>query len=521
MSQKQKQTQQQERQRTAVATRRHATKRERERRRQRQIMIVAGAAIGLSLLAVLGGVLYEQLWLPSRPVAQIGATTLTRGEYTTERRAQTASTIGQSLYLATFGEQFAQQFLGQIGQLDAEVPQFRTGPVDDAAVDQWLDRQTIAQRAASEFNIQASDAAIAQALVSDYGEAFGATSGVTPTVGTLPTLPPLDATATLSETGTVTDTAAAGTPAAETPAAGTPAATATLTGPTATPSPSPTPAPTETPVPTPEADVALARQDEVVNTMFERYTDEIARIDPLRRPQLTIEDFRAGLRHQFERQVLVDLVQQQLVPDETFTESTDPSAINVRHILVKVSAPTTDTAALDQAFAERQAEAQELLEQAQSGDFETLARERSEDFATRDAGGQLPGFDVTGKTASGTQIDPAIVAAVANLEPGQVAPEVVRTSFGWHVVQLVDRTFDTREDQLRQARTEAFDTWLNEQRAQVSVQRFPPVSPSPTAPPTGTPAPLPTQDLGAPPPPTEIPTPAPIAEPTPLPTPTP
>jgi hypothetical protein len=516
MSQKQKQTQHQERQRAAVATRRHATKREREQRRQRQVLIVAGTAIGLSLLAVLAGVLYEQLWLPSRPVAQIGATTLTRGDYTGERRAQSASTIGQSLYLATFGEQFAQQFLGQVGQLDAEVPQFRSGPVDDTAVDQWLDRQTIAQRAASEFNLQASDAAIAQALVSDYGEAFGATSGITPTVGTLPTLPPLDATATLSETGTVTDTVAAATPAA-----GTPAATATPAGPTATPPPSPTPAPTETPVPTPEADVALARQDEVLNTMFERYTEEIRRIDPLRRPQLTLEDFRAGLRNQFERQVLVDLVQQQLVPDDTFTESTDPSAINVRHILVKVAAPITDTAALEQAFAERQAEAQTLLEEAQSGDFEGLARERSEDYATRDAGGQLPGFDVTGKSASGTQIDAAIVAAVANLTPGQVVPELVRTAFGWHVVQLVDRTFDTREDQLRQARTEAFDQWLNEQRTQVSVQRFPAVSPSPTAPPTGTPAPLPTQDLGAPPPPTELPTPVPIPEPTPLATPTP
>lgn len=501
---KQSNQQQQQSQRASVAARRHATRRERELRRQRQVMIISGAAIGLALLAILAGVLYDRLWVPSRPVAQVGSATLSRGDYWQERRAQSATTIAQSLFLATFGEQFAQQFLGQVGQLDAEVPQISSSPVDESAVDQWVERQIIAQRAASQFGIEASDAAIAQALVGDYGQAFLQTSAVTPTVGALPTLAPLG-TATPQAAETPAATTAAGTPAASATAAGTPAATATPAGPTATP------APTETPLPTPEAAEALRQQDEVLRTLYERYRTEIQNIDPQRRPQLGEADFRNGLRNQFARQVIVREVQQQLVPEESFTESTDPSNIATRHILLRVTAPTTDTAAAEEAFAARRAEAEEILAQALGGaDFEALASERSEDYNTRDLGGTLPGFDVTGKTTSGTQIDPAIVAAVAGLEPGQVAPELVRTPFGWHIVQLVDRTFDTREDQLQRARTEAFDTWLAQQRAEMSVERFPPVTPTATELPTGTAAPLPTEVLGVDPSPTLPATPTPI-----------
>jgi parvulin-like peptidyl-prolyl isomerase len=497
------------------------TRKERERRRQRQIITVSGIALGLSVLAILAGVLYEQVWLPSRPVAQVGDTTLTRGDYWRERRAEIARTMGQSLYLATFGEQFAQQFLGQISQLDVEVPQIRSLPVNDATVDEWADLQIIQQRAASAFGLQASDAEIAQELVGNYGDAFAPTTPLTPTVGTLPTLPPTSET---PAEGTPDATTEAGTPQATvegTPQAtveGTPAATATPAGPTATPSPSATPAPTEIPSPTPQADEALRRQDEVVNRMFSDYQAEILRVDPQRRPQLTAEDFRRGLQDQFRRQVLVRKVQEQLVPDEGFTPSTEPSNIDARHILVKVTVPMTATEQeREAAYAARLPEAEALLEQAlSSDDFETLALGNSEDYNTRDLGGTLPGFDPTGATQSGTQIDPAIVEAVAGLEEGQVAPELVRTSFGWHIVQLASRTVDTRETQLQQARTEAFDTWLAEQRAELSVERFPAVSPTPVELPTGTPAPLPTVELGGNPSPTPLPEPTPLGTPVPV-----
>ncbi len=500
--------------RTAAATRRHVTRRERERRRQRMVVIVSSAAVGLALLAVLAGVLYEQVWVPSRPVAQVGSATLTRGDYERERRAETARTIGQSLYLATFGEQFAQQFLGQIGQLDAEVPQIRSQPLNELTINEWAERQIIAQRASSEFGIQATDAEIAQALVVDYGPAFAPTTSVTPTVAALPTLPPLtpeEGTPAAAAEGDAEQTAAPADTATSAPTES-PAPTATPAGPTATPSPTATPEPTTPPTPTPQAEEALRRQGEVITRMFNDYRTQIQLIDPQRRPQLTEEDFRNGLIAQFQRQVLVEKIQERLVPEGSFTPSTDPSNIETRHILIKVTVPLTATEEeREAAYAERRAEAEELLEQALGGaDFAALAQEHSEDYNTRAEGGTLPGFDHTGRTLSGTQIDPAIVEAVADLEEGQVAPELVRTSFGWHVVQLVSRTVDSPEDQLRRKRTEEFDKWLEAQRNVLTVQRFPAVSPTPTPLPTSTPEPLPTLELGGNPSPTPLPTPSPI-----------
>ena len=76
--------------------------------RQRLVMIIAGAAIGLALLAVLIGVAYDRLWIPSRPIAQAGSATLSRGEYWSERRNEIARRLTQSLQLISlFGGQFS------------------------------------------------------------------------------------------------------------------------------------------------------------------------------------------------------------------------------------------------------------------------------------------------------------------------------------------------------------------------------------------------------------------------------
>src|SRR5437764_1155665 len=106
----------------APATRRGRARWQRERRRQRITIITTGAAIGLALLAVLAGVLYDRVWIPSRPVAQVNGTTLNHGAYETERRNDIARRITQNLQLtAMFGGQFASQFAGQTPQLDSQV----------------------------------------------------------------------------------------------------------------------------------------------------------------------------------------------------------------------------------------------------------------------------------------------------------------------------------------------------------------------------------------------------------------
>jgi hypothetical protein len=283
--------------------------------------------------------------------------------------------------------------------------------------------------------------------------------------------------------------------------------TATPGGPTATPPPTATEAPTATPIPTPLAEVAVGKQDAVLQELFNAYTQELTAIDPQQRPGLTIDDFRAGLHDQYLRQVLTEKVQTQLVPEEGFTLSTDPSGIETRHILIKNTELLTATEALREAeYTRRRPEAEAILAQLRGGaDFATLAREKSEDLTTRENGGTLPAFDKTGKTQSNQQFDPAFVTAVLALQDGQIS-DLVKTPFGWHIIQRVKTNVPSKEEQLREARTKAFDAWLVTERQGAGVQRFPAATdtPTPAPTPTGTVEPLPTAPLGG--------------EPTPLPT---
>src|SRR3954447_14243237 len=176
-------------------TRRARSRHQRELQRQRLVMIIAGAAIGLALLAVLIGVGYDRLWIPSRPIAQAGSATLSRGDYWSERRNEIARRLTQSLQLISmFGGQFASQFEGQITQLEGQLPSVRTAPVDDETVSGWIDRQVIVQSAAQEFQIQASDGEVAQTLVGDLGRVFS------------PPPPPTTSTATLTPTNVLSAT---------------------------------------------------------------------------------------------------------------------------------------------------------------------------------------------------------------------------------------------------------------------------------------------------------------------------
>ena len=474
----------------APLTRRGRARWQRERQRQRQVVIAASTAIGLALLAVVLGVLYDRVWIPSRPVAQVNDVTLSRGAYWDERRHELARRITQNLQLIrTIGGQFGSQFASQIAQLDSQIPTIRNAPVDDQTVNEWIDRQVIVQGAAAR-GLQASDGEIAQQLVADLGTAFApppppptSTAGLTPT-------------AALSSTSVLVAPSAPAATAAPTATAAlttTSVATATPGGPTATPAPTPTPRPT----PLPEA--ALQQQEQILGNLYDAYVGELQNVDPQSRPRLTIDDFKAALSDQYLRQVLTEKIEAQLVPAESFTPSTRPSSITTRHILIKVTVPVTATESeREAAYAARRPEAEAILAQLRSGaDFETLARERSEDTSTKDQGGLLPEFDAEGKTPEGTMFDPAFVAAALPLQEGQIS-DLVRTPFGWHIIKVVERRVESKEDQLRTARSKAFDEWMQQQRATAHIQRFPPITPTPTPLPTpeGTSVPLPTVPLG-------------------------
>jgi hypothetical protein len=473
-------------------TRRARSRHEREQQRQRLVIIISGIAIGLALLAVLIGVGYDQVWIPSRPVAQVNNVTLSRRDYWTERRNDLARQVGQNMknlvLLGSLGPQFSQQLAGQIPALNDLAASVRTAAVDNTTIDSWVDRQLIAQAAAT-MNIQANDGEIAQELLTDLGSAFP------------PPAPPPTTTATLEPTAAVTNTTEMSA-TAEVSATATLAPTVTPGGPTATSAPTETPAPTETlaptetPTATPLPDAAIAELDAVVGRLFDAYSNEM--LNTGGKNNLTIDDFRVALHDQYLRQVLTRKVEAQLLPETSFTPSSDPSSIETRHILIAVTTPISATEAeREAAYTARRPAAEAILQQLRGGaDFAVVAAEKSDDATTKDAGGALPAFDKEGQTQEGSAIDPEIVKAALVLNEGQIS-ELIRTPFGWHIIQLDRRTVPSTEDQLQEARTKKFEEWLAQQRAAATVGHFPPRTPEPTPLPTQpvTPPPLPTVSL--------------------------
>lgn len=49
-----------------------------EQPRQRRFMILIGSVIGVALLAILAGVLYDQVYIPGQPVARVGDAALSK-----------------------------------------------------------------------------------------------------------------------------------------------------------------------------------------------------------------------------------------------------------------------------------------------------------------------------------------------------------------------------------------------------------------------------------------------------------
>jgi parvulin-like peptidyl-prolyl isomerase len=106
-----------------------------------------------------------------------------------------------------------------------------------------------------------------------------------------------------------------------------------------------------------------------------------------------------------------------------------PELVTARHILVAVAnnTPEADRAA--------RARADDLLKRVRDGgeQFSKLAKENSDDPATREKGGDLGTF------GRGTMVD-AFERAVFALPVGEFAPQPVRTPLGWHVIQCTDHT---------------------------------------------------------------------------------
>jgi peptidyl-prolyl cis-trans isomerase C len=100
------------------------------------------------------------------------------------------------------------------------------------------------------------------------------------------------------------------------------------------------------------------------------------------------------------------------------------ATVVVRHVLVKGECACA---------AEPKTKAEQVLARARAGEsFESLVREVSEDAGSRDKGGII-------EVTPGARLDPAFAEAALQLKsPGDLSP-VVKSAFGYHVLQLVER----------------------------------------------------------------------------------
>jgi parvulin-like peptidyl-prolyl isomerase len=463
----------------AIHARRSLSKKQRERQRQRRVIISVGAAVGLALLIVLGGILYDQVWYPSQTVAQVNDTTLSRRGYWEQERLSLAQRIIQNFELLELfrdNEQIRNQLAGQTPGLNLQAEAVPDEPVNQTTIDEWQNEQLMQQEAA-ELGVQVSDAEVNQALVRNLGSTFLPAPVVTPT-------DTLTGTDSLTGSDSLNDTAAQEEAPEE-----------NLLPPTATP------------FPTPPPEAAAEQVPDIIDLLYQRYTDDLE-LSGLE-PAFSEAEFRQALEQQYRRQVYERKIKESLVPEETFTPSDEPQNVSARHILLSVETPEdAGEEARDEAYEQQLEEAEELVEELRDGaDFAELAAEYSDDPGSKDQGGDVGSFDREGMTASGSQFVPEFVDAAFALEEGEIS-DPVRTQFGWHIIEVTSRNIPDEATQLQNARDEAFEEWLETQRQENTLQRFPEPTATPTVPPTpegqptleptfvpGPPTPLPTPTL--------------------------
>ena len=121
--------------------------------------------------------------------------------------------------------------------------------------------------------------------------------------------------------------------------------------------------------------------------------------------------------------------------------------VRVRHILV----PSRE-------------QASEILGQIKTNDdFARLAKEYSQDLGSRENGGDI-GFYPRGV------LSPEIDRVVFNMVSGQIS-NVIQTSFGYHIVQVVERSAqrEVPESMMLALRQQAFSDWLVAERGRAEI----------------------------------------------------
>jgi parvulin-like peptidyl-prolyl isomerase len=203
----------------------------------------------------------------------------------------------------------------------------------------------------------------------------------------------------------------------------------------------PTPTPTATPI-TPTAAITVTpvpTTPPMTEEQFQKnYSDYVLAL------RSNVGFSETAFRNLFE----LSLYQQKLQESLGEEVPTTDEQIRARHILV-----------------ETEEEAQDVLERLEAGeDFATLANELSQDPGSED--GDL-GWFPRGQMVSEFE------EVAFGLQPGETS-EPVKTTFGYHIIQVLERDPNHALDEaaLEQRRASALLDWLAEQKQSDAVERF-------------------------------------------------
>jgi len=415
----------------------------RQQREQQQTRIILYTFFGI-LAAVVGLLIYGWLDIKyfqlNRPVAKVGDTEILLRDFEPRVKLQRQNLLNQYDQYQQYKQYFGANVDSQIQQIQDSL----NNPVSvgQTVLDQMVNEELVRQESAKRgITISSTD------LDKEIQSAFNYFPNGSPT----PTITPTDVV-------TATDPASAfsivsmtpsptGTPELET---GTPTATEVVLPTVGTGTPQPTIVPSMTPTLTmtltasptsgPTATPSATATPYTLDGFNKRLTDA--------NDGLTKLGFNEGIYKQlFEVQLLEAKLKEQISADVKNVQT----EVWARHILVA-----------------DEATAQDIIKQLQDGaDFATLAAKYSTDTSNAANGGDLGWF------GPGAMVPEFETAAFALKNPGDFTATPVKSSFGYHIIQLIakqDRPLTA--DQIQTAKDKAYTDWLTAAKVEYGVETF-------------------------------------------------
>ena len=410
-----------------VIHKKHVARQQREQQQTRLILYTFFGILAVVVALLVYGWLDINFFQINRPVAKVGETEITARNFEARVRLQRQNLLTQYAQYQQYAQFFGMDFSSQLQQIEFQLSAPET--VGQIVLDQMINEEIVRQEA-EKRGITVSEEELDEAIRAGYD--FYPNGSPTPTITPTQIVfednsPEIFELVTATPQFTATPASSETESSTSTEEADEPTATATIA-----PSATPTAGPTATALPT--------------STPYtqEGYEQLLADTDE----NLEKFGFDQGYYREFyEYQLLLTKLKEEIAADVATTDT----QVWARHILV-----------------EDEETAKGVIQSLQEGkDFAELARALSTDTGSGAQGGDLGWF---GKGAMVAEFE---AAAFALENSGDITTEPVQSSFGYHIIQLIDKQErPLTAEQLQSAKDAAFDAWLTTIREEYSVETF-------------------------------------------------